>query len=95
MAADVRPEIENEGPSWAIVDGKKRMPVYNTLFGLEAAMKKASETGVSYVGIKNSGHMGACGVYYRGSGGKRLYCARDERIFQLHAYPGRKGPKYR
>ena len=57
------PVIEKEGPSWAIVDGKNGMPIYNTWFGLDTAMKKASETGISYVGIKNSGHMGACGVY--------------------------------
>ena len=63
MKSDVRPVIEKEGPSWAIIDGQNGMPIYNTWYGLDVAMKKASETGVAYAGVKNSGHMGACGVY--------------------------------
>lgn len=63
MASDVRPEVVSEGPSWAVVDGKNGMPVYNLYYGVEKAMEKAAETGVSYVGVKGSGHCGACGVY--------------------------------
>ncbi len=63
MRSDARPVVEKSGPSWAVVDGCNSMPVFNTWFGLKTAMQLAAETGVAYVGVRHSGHMGACGVY--------------------------------
>lgn len=57
------PAVVSEGPSWSVVDGCNGVPVYIAHIGLQSAMKKAHETGVSFVTIRNSGHFGACGVY--------------------------------
>lgn len=61
--AQAIPEVVVDGPAYAVVDGHHAMPVYSGFKGLEIGMRKARENGVSYVGIRHSGHYGACGVY--------------------------------
>ena len=92
MNSSTRLQIEKEGPSWAIVDGNNSMPAYSTWFGLDTAMKKASETGISYVGVKNSGHMGACGVYSVEAAEKGyIAIVMSVSCMNMHV-PGAKGP---
>lgn len=67
MRSDVQPVIEREGPGWAIIDGQNGMPIYNTWFAMDEAIQKAKTTGIGYAAVKNSGHMGACGVYTVGA----------------------------
>lgn len=57
------PEIVADGPSWAIIDGHNGMGVYNGYYGLNVGIEKAKNFGVSYVGIRGSGHFGATGIY--------------------------------
>ena len=61
--AKADPTIVKEGSTWAIVDGNNAMGVYNGYYGLKVGIDKAKKTGISYVGIRGSGHYGACGVY--------------------------------
>lgn len=56
------PEVVAEGPAWAIVDGHEAIGMYAAKYGLEVAIKKAKESGVAYVGVKNSSHSGAPGI---------------------------------
>ena len=60
-AAD--PLIERESPSWAIVDGNAALGQIGCVFATRLAMRKASQTGLAYVGLRNTGHIGAAGYY--------------------------------
>ncbi len=57
------PEIVNEGPSWALVDGHDAMGMVSSAMGMKLAVEKAKKTGIAYVGVKNSCHFGAAGYY--------------------------------
>ncbi len=61
--AMAEPEVVVDGPAYAVIDGHNAMAVYSGYKGLEIGMQKARESGVAYVGIRHSGHYGACGVY--------------------------------
>ncbi len=58
---DVR--IPREGPSWAIVDGDNGLGQVGGVFAMRTAIDKAKQTGIAYVGLKNTGHIGAAGYY--------------------------------
>ena len=60
---NVTPEVITEGPTWARLDGKGGFGMYNGRYAVDLAMKKADETGMSIVTVKNSGHFGACCAY--------------------------------
>lgn len=60
---DAAPELTAEGPAWAVLEGNNGMGPYNARCAMEIGMKKAKETGLAYVMIRNSSHYGACGVY--------------------------------
>ncbi|HET6424776.1 MAG TPA: Ldh family oxidoreductase [Planctomycetaceae bacterium] len=57
------PQIERQGPSWAVIDGKSALGQVGSRTAIELAMQKARQTGVAYVGLRNTGHIGAAGVY--------------------------------
>ncbi len=58
---DVR--IPREGPGWAIVDGDNGLGQVGGVFAMRTAIDKAKQTGIAYVGLKNTGHIGAAGYY--------------------------------
>lgn len=57
------PTVEAEGPAWAILNGNAAMGMISGHKAMELAVKKAADTGISYVGVKNSCHFGAAGYY--------------------------------
>lgn len=57
------PVIEREGPGWAIIDGASALGQVGSVFAIRAAMAKARNTGIAYVGLRNTGHIGAAGYY--------------------------------
>jgi ureidoglycolate dehydrogenase (NAD+) len=63
IQAAASPQVEREGPSWAIVDGGYAMPPVTGCMAMQLAIDKARATGIAYVGVKNSGHFGAAGYY--------------------------------
>ncbi|WP_020470986.1 Ldh family oxidoreductase [Zavarzinella formosa] len=58
-----RPKIEREGPSWAVIDGETALGQVGSVFAMQTAIDKASKTGVAYVGLRNTGHIGAAGYH--------------------------------
>jgi ureidoglycolate dehydrogenase (NAD+) len=61
--ADASPRIEREGPAWAVVDGQSALGQVGGVFSIQLAMQKARQFGVAYVGLRNTGHIGAAGYY--------------------------------
>ncbi len=58
-----QPQIISEGPGWAIIDGNYTMPMVTCCQAMQTAISKAKNTGISYVGVKNSSHFAAAGYY--------------------------------
>ena len=56
-------QVVNEGPSWAIVDGGNAMGQIGCDFAMRKAIELANTAGVAYVGVRNTNHFGAAGVY--------------------------------
>jgi uncharacterized oxidoreductase len=57
------PEVIRQGPATALVDGKLGFGQIVARRGMEVAMEKAAEVGVSSVGIFNSNHIGRLADY--------------------------------
>ncbi|MCY2965730.1 MAG: Ldh family oxidoreductase, partial [Planctomycetota bacterium] len=58
-----RPKIERQGPGWAMIDGESALGQVGGCFAIETALEKARNTGIAYVGLRNTGHIGAAGYY--------------------------------
>lgn len=63
LEAKAKPEVICEGPAWAIIDGNKAIGMVTASKAMKLAIKKAKNTGIAYVGVKNSCHFGAAGYY--------------------------------
>ncbi len=61
--ATAQPLIERQGPGWAIIDGQSALGQISSLFAVRTAIQKAKQVGIAYVGLKNSGHIGAAGYF--------------------------------
>ncbi|MBM4002473.1 MAG: Ldh family oxidoreductase [Planctomycetes bacterium] len=61
--AAAEPRIEREGPGWAIIDGQSALGQVGCLYAIDVAMRKARQVGIAYVGLRNTGHIGAAGCY--------------------------------
>lgn len=58
-----RPRVEWEGPAWAVIDGDSALGQVGSVFAMRTAMTKARNVGIAYVGLRNTGHIGAAGYY--------------------------------
>lgn len=58
-----KPEVEKEGPAWAIINGNCAFGMVSACKGMKLAMEKAKACGIGYVGVRNSCHFGAAGYY--------------------------------
>jgi len=63
LKADAVPRIQAEGPAWAIVDGQSAVGMVTSVYAMKTAIAKAKQTGLAYVGVRNSCHFGAAGYY--------------------------------
>lgn len=63
LDAKAQPTIEREGPSWAIINGNAAMGMISSCKAMEFAIEKAKNSGIAYVGVRNSCHFGAAGYY--------------------------------
>jgi len=59
--AAARPRIVREGPAWGVIDGDASLGQVGCRAGVETAIAKARACGVGYVGVTNTGHIGAAG----------------------------------
>ncbi len=87
-----KPEIVSEGPAWAVVDGNNAMGVYNGHFGMQVGIEKAKKEGVAYVGIRGSGHYGACGIYAITAAEQGMIALVMSNTTRNMSVPGGKGP---
>ena len=56
-------KILSDLPAWATVDGEGGLGILIALNAVELAIKKAKETGIGVVNVKNSHHLGPVGYY--------------------------------
>jgi len=85
-------ELISEGPSWAIFDGHRSMPMVTSTIAMRTAMEKAGDTGIAYVGVRNSGHFGAAGYYANMAAQKGLIGISMCNVDPGVAVPGSKTP---
>ena len=71
MDIKARPEVEREGPAFAIIDAKNALGTVASYRAMNLAYDKAKETGIAIVCVKNSSHFGAAG-YYANMAAKRV-----------------------
>ena len=57
------PYIEREGLAWGVVNGASALGQVGSVHAIRVAMEKARHTGIAYVGLCNTGHIGAAGYY--------------------------------
>jgi len=63
LRTDTEPQVVKEGPAWAIVDGQATLGQVVSTFAMTKAVELANKSGFGYVGVRNSCHFGAAGVY--------------------------------
>jgi len=63
LKAKAVPRIESEGPTWAIIDGQSAVGMVTSVFAMNTAIAKAKQSGMAYVGARNSCHFGPAGYY--------------------------------
>ena len=63
LTTDVEPRVVAGGPAWSIVDGGSCLGHVTSTFAMQDAIERAKNSGIAYVGVKNSCHFGAAGYY--------------------------------
>ncbi len=63
LQAAAQPRMAAEGPAWGIVEGNACMGQVASTFAVRAAIEKARQTGMAYVGLRNTCNIGAAGYY--------------------------------
>ncbi|MFN8711168.1 MAG: Ldh family oxidoreductase [Planctomyces sp.] len=86
------PVIEREGPGWAIVDGQSALGQIGSVMAMNTAIAKARSTGIAYVGLRNTGHIGAAGYYAAMAARSGLIAMVTGNDIPSVAAPGSRGP---
>lgn len=63
LRVDAVPAVVDQGPGWAVIDGFSALGMVTSTFAMDIAIAKARESGIGYVGVRNSCHYGAAGHY--------------------------------
>lgn len=63
IKVDAKPEIVFETPVSAVIDGHDGMGQLNGITAMKTAIKKAKQTGMAIVTVRNSNHYGIAGYY--------------------------------
>jgi LDH2 family malate/lactate/ureidoglycolate dehydrogenase len=92
IKANAKPEIVSEGPTWAVVDGHNGIGVYNGSFALRKGIELAKKSGMAYVGVRNSSHYGATGIYAVEAAEAGMIAIVMSNTVKNMAVPGGKGP---
>lgn len=58
-----QPDIVRQGPGWAVIEGRSCLGQVGCNFAMNLAIEKASNVGIAYIGLKNTGHIGAAGYF--------------------------------
>jgi LDH2 family malate/lactate/ureidoglycolate dehydrogenase len=59
---DARPRVVRQGPGFAVIDGAATLGQIGCRYAVDVAVEKARNVGVAYVGLRNTGHIGAAGA---------------------------------
>lgn len=86
------PRIVREGPGWAVIDGDSTLGQVGGMFATETALSKARNVGVAYVGLRNSGHIGAAGYFAAHAARAGFICHVVGNDIPSVAGPGSRGP---
>lgn len=86
------PLIEREGAGWAVIDGNSTLGQVGGMFATEIALEKARNVGVAYVGLRNSGHIGAAGYFAAHAARAGFICHVVGNDIPSVAGPGSRGP---
>ena len=65
LRLDAEPEVVRDGPCTALLDGGAGLGHFVSAMAMQLAVEKANEMGLGLVGVRNSHHFGAAGVYSR------------------------------
>jgi len=90
--AQATPKVEREGAGWAVVDGDSGLGQVGADFAVRLAMKKARAVGTGFVGLRNTGHIGAAGYYAGVAARERILLMVTGNDVPSVAAPGSKGP---
>ncbi len=86
------PSIEREGAGWAVVDGDSGLGQIGADFALRLATKKARAVGIGFVGLRNTGHIGAAGYFAALGARERFVTMITGNDIPSVAAPGSRGP---
>lgn len=63
ISATSQPEVVEDGGSFALIDGHACMGMLSSTMAMNLAIEKARKHTITWVGVRNSSHFGAAGVY--------------------------------
>jgi len=86
------PRVEREGPAWAVVDGDSALGQIGCVFAMRMAIAKARNTGIAYVALRNTGHIGAAGYYAALAAGEGMIGVVTGNDAPSVTAPGSRGP---
>jgi ureidoglycolate dehydrogenase (NAD+) len=92
MDLNATAELVGEGPSWALFDGHRGMPMVASQTAMRAAIGKARSTGIAFSGVRNSGHFGAAGFYANMAAREGMIGVSVCNVDPGVAVPGSRGP---
>lgn len=87
-----RPTVATDLGSAAIIDGHDAFPTTCAIEGMELAIKKAEASGIGYVGVRNSSHIGALSYYALMAAKKGMIGIAMTNTDPWMTVPGGKGP---
>lgn len=90
--ATATPRIDREGPGWSIVDGQSALGQVGCTLAMRTAIAKARQVGIAYVGLRNTGHIGAAGYYAAEAAREGLIALVTGNDMPSVAAPGSRGP---
>ena len=93
LSVKAKPEVVDEGPGLAVIDGNFAMPMVTASKAMNLAIKKAKETGIAYVGVKGSSHFGAAGFYANMAAKEGLIGLSMSNVDPCMALPGGMTPR--
>jgi ureidoglycolate dehydrogenase (NAD+) len=92
IRGDAEPRVIADGLAWAIFDGGSALGQVIGVRAMDEAIARAKRAGVAYVGVRNSNHFGAAGVYVARAAQAGLIGIAMANDTPSVAAPGSRGP---
>ena len=91
LDARATPQVVDEGPAWAHIDGCFAMPPVTAVMAMQTAIHKAHSGGVAFCGVMHSSHFGAAGYYAMMAAKRNLIGLAMTNVDPFMTVPGAKG----